>query len=67
LIQDTAIKNEILPFKEKELLASSNPFALVCLAVKYSNAAKNIKELRFKFKRKLIRLSMKREVVVMRY
>jgi hypothetical protein len=48
--------SKIEEMMEEELLASSNPFALVCLAVKYSNAAKDDKELRFKFKRKLIRL-----------
>ena len=48
--------SKIEEMKEEELLASSNPFALVCLAVKYSNTAKDDKELRFKFKRKLIRL-----------
>ncbi len=47
---------KIEEMKEEELLKSSNPFALVCLAVKYGNAAKDDKELRFKFKRKLIRL-----------
>ena len=46
--------------KEEELLASSNPFALVCLAVKYSNAAKDDKDLRYKFKSKLIRLMYKK-------
>ena len=48
--------SKIEEMKEEELLARSNPFALVCLAVKYSNTAKDDKELRFKFKRKLIRL-----------
>jgi len=48
--------SKIEEMREEELLASSNPFALVCLAVKYSNAAKDDKDLRFKFKRKLIRL-----------
>ena len=52
--------SKIEEIREEELLTSGNPFALVCLAVKYSNAAKDDKELRFKFKSKLIRLMYKK-------
>ena len=52
--------SKIEEMKEEKLLADSNPFALVCLAVKYSNAAKDDKELLYKFKCKLIRLMYKK-------
>ena len=52
--------SKIEEMREEKLLASKNPFALVCLAVKYSNAARKDKGLRFNFKRKLIRLMYER-------
>ncbi len=46
--------------KEKELLASKNPFALVVLATKYLHESKTDKHKRFQFKRKLIKLAKER-------
>ncbi|MFH0924659.1 MAG: hypothetical protein V1872_03355 [bacterium] len=47
---------KIEEMSEEYLLKSDNSFALVCLAVKYSNKSKNDKGLRFKFKRDLVKL-----------
>ena len=52
---------KIEDMKEDGLLKINNPFALVCLAVKYSNLSQNDKDLRYNFKRNLIRLMYERK------
>mgnify|MGYP001010569371 FL=1 len=47
---------KLIDYEEEYLLSQTNPFALVTLAVKYGLESKSDEELRYKFKRKLIRL-----------
>lgn len=51
---------QLTNYKEKYLMSQDNPFALVTLAVKYGLKSRNDEELRFKFKRKLIKLMFER-------
>jgi predicted transposase/invertase (TIGR01784 family) len=51
---------KLVDYEEDYLLSQENPFALATLAVKYSIQSKTDEELRYKFKRKLIRLMNER-------
>ncbi len=51
---------KLVDYEEDYLLNQGNPFALISLAVKYSIKSKTDEELRYNFKRKLIRLMNER-------
>ncbi|MEQ8168230.1 MAG: hypothetical protein ABRQ38_04990 [Candidatus Eremiobacterota bacterium] len=51
---------KLVDYEEEYLLNQENPFALATLAVKYSIESKTDEELRYNFKRKLIRLMNER-------
>ena len=52
--------SKLIRYKERELIGSDNPFALVVLASNYSLKAKRDEEKKLEFKRKLVELMFKK-------